>query len=117
MVRASRTGEVTRRSQLLRQTAMAEDRAERTLEVLQNEGFVQLTADDGWVLSRDLSRTTLFELFDALSLAPSLLREGTTGISDYIFQARKCIQQNMDIPLLGLLIQTEEEQEHLSDRP
>lgn len=112
LVQASRSGHTTRRKQLLRQTAMAEDRTERILEVLQNEGFVQVTADDGWVLSRDLSRTTLFELFDALSLAPRPLHEGVTGISDYIDQARSSIQQNMDIPLQELLTLTEEENIH-----
>jgi hypothetical protein len=63
------------------------------------------------VLSREVSRATLFELFDALSLAPSLLREETTSISDYIIQVR----HNIDAPFLGLLTQTEEE--HLQDKP
>lgn len=105
LAEASLTGQVVRRNELLKTTTMVEDRMEGVLEALQSRGFVQLTADDGWVLSRDLSRTTLFDLFDALSLAPRLPRGESAGISQYINAARRGIQQNMDIPLHDVLSQ------------
>ncbi len=104
----SREGRATGSNALLEETALAEDRTERVLEELGASGFVALTADEGWVISRDMNRTTLFELFDALSLPPHLPsptsgEDLSSAAAVYIINARKSIRDSMDIPLAELL--------------
>ncbi len=115
-VHAQLSGQTIRRSELLEKTGMAEDRLEGVLDILQRTDFVTLTADGGWVLSRDLTRTTLFDLFDALGLAPDLAPDlpDTEGpgneekdISDYVNEARHTLQRSMDVPLQSLLRETD----------
>jgi len=110
LVQSALGGQTTGRNELFEKTAMAEDRLEDILEVLQGRGFVTLTADDGWVLSRDLNRTTLFDLFEALDLVPSLSAlsgDGHSEVSGYVSDARHSIRRSMDVPLLGLLTETD----------
>jgi len=100
---ASLMGHSTRRTELLRQTALAEDRVDGILAVLHGSEFVQPTSDDGWVLSRDMNHTTLFDLFDALSLAPNPTPDGDLRVSEFIHQARRSVQLSLKTPLRDIL--------------
>lgn len=100
---ASLSGQPTRRTMILTRTSLAEDRVDRVLDILQQNGFVQMTADEGWVISRDLGQTTLFDLFEVLSMAPTCSLDNSSQIADYITQARENIRENMGVSLNELL--------------
>lgn len=102
------SGKPIRRNVLLTETALAEDRVDSILKILQHNGFVQTTADEGWVISRDLESATLFDLFDALSLAPTTPKGDVSQIAGYVDQARANIRQNMGISLRDLVLNRKE---------
>lgn len=117
LFQATPDGHTTGRNVLLEKTAIPEDRVEQTLDILSASGFAALTADEGWIISRDMNRTTLFDLFDALSLVPNSPTATTEGrvstVFGYIKTARQSIQKDLDIPLSELL----ERQTEGQDKP
>ena len=60
-------GKVTRRS-MLGEIGCGEDAAERVLHYLQNAKFIERVEAGGWVICRDLSKATLYDLYQALEL-------------------------------------------------
>ncbi|NQW00508.1 MAG: YihY family inner membrane protein [Rhodospirillales bacterium] len=60
-------GNVTRR-RMLGEIGCSEEAAEQVLELLQGGGFAQRLDGGGWILGRDLSTSTLYDLYQALHL-------------------------------------------------
>ncbi len=69
---ASKRGGALDRSELLATTGLGEVAMTAVLDELRASGYIERTADDGWVLARDLGSARLFELFDQLGLALTL---------------------------------------------
>ena len=63
---ASRDGKRLRRRDLLLQIGGAEAVLDRTMDLLQEAGFIDESARGGWVLSRDLETATLHDLGQAM---------------------------------------------------
>lgn len=68
LLTASIQGGKVRRSTILREIGCGENAAEQVLGNLRTAGFAQRVESGGWVLGRDLSKTTLFDLYQALQL-------------------------------------------------
>ena len=66
---ASRRGGALERAELLAHTGLGEAAMTLVLDELRGRGFVERTAEDGWVLARDLGSARLFDLFEHLGLA------------------------------------------------
>ncbi len=65
---ASQTGVTVSRKVLLGTLGGGEEALERVLAMLDEAGFVRRAEKGGWVLSRDLTTATLYDLFIALQL-------------------------------------------------
>lgn len=64
---SAKNGKVSR-LRMLSQLGCGEVAAERVLEFLREANFIQRTEDGSWVLARDLTKATLFDLYEALKL-------------------------------------------------
>ncbi len=73
---ASRMGIALRRRTIYRRMHVGSSLVESALDSLRRGRFVERTTDDKWLLSRDLTTTTLYDLAKALSLT---LRGTTEG--------------------------------------
>ena len=68
LFRASATGTSVTRRMMLGDIGCGEEAAERVLTYLRDAQFIQRVEAGGWVISRDLSQATLYDLYLALEL-------------------------------------------------
>lgn len=82
MCKAGRHGEVLARKALLRRLPVSAPMLDDTLEVLRRHHYAVRTADDGWVVARDLRTATVLDLARAVDLGiaePEAARLGPFG--------------------------------------
>lgn len=109
LLQASQEGEAASRGEILRH-ATGDARAERVLEDLRQGGFVERTAQGGWVLCRDLSHATLYDLARALGLAiggGGQLRAGLAAhhpvLAQALGEADRVQRDSLSVPVRDLL--------------
>lgn len=110
---ASSRGEKVRRVNILHETGCGEEAAEQVLTYLRDAGFVQRVDAGGWVLGRDLSKTKLYDLYQALQLGLreediNIVRDGEneswkSNLANQLINLRQAQQAATDIVLSDLL--------------
>ena len=110
---ASSNGGKVSRAKLLSEIGCGEEAAEQVLSFLSGAGFVQHVDTGGWIVGRDLSKTTLHDLYQALQLGLreediNLIREGEgdawqSNLTNQLFSLRKAQQAATCVVLSELL--------------
>jgi len=110
---ASQIGQVVGRKSVLGTLGCGEEPVDRILLMLVEAGFIQQVRKGGWVLSRDLSNATLFDLYQALELGlrdeDIVVNEGAyteqwrDRLSDRLSELQSAQRQATDIVIRDLM--------------
>lgn len=107
LYRASLSGTVVKRGKVLRETGFGEAAIDKLLVDLRAANMIE-NSRRGWVLCRDISTVTLFDLYDALGFTvregdAEATNEGWQGVvGDRLIALRRAQQGELDISLRAL---------------
>lgn len=108
LFRSSRRGRGLSRPRLLKDTGLSGDVLERLLAELERCGYIDRTAARGWVMVRDLSSVTLYELMKDLDLTidPGAENGGVNWrgrLGEHLAAINRSTRQGADVRLRDLL--------------